>query len=869
MSQSGSPDGPLLTLGMAAYDDYDGVYFTLHSVRLYHPEVLERITFLVVDNNPAGPTGPALRKLAGELPGVRYVPVDEVQGTWVRDRVFREADTEWVLCTDSHVQFAPGALARLIDYLAGHPHSRDLLQGPVLYPQTDHAATHLDPVWRRGQYGIWGRDPRGQDADATPFEIGMQGLGVFCCRKDAWPGFNPRFRGHGGEEGYLHKKFRAAGHRTLCLPFLRWTHRFTADTLSVPYPAGTELAFRNYLIGWEEVGLDTAPVLEHFRARHGRETVQRWLSSYERERSNPFTFFDAVFCINQNQQKARWETAKKRHQHLGIEDRVRRVPAVDTPDNHHIGCALSHRKVIETAEREGLENILVLEDDAVFLAGTPWILRRSLRELRERDWDLFFLGGWFRTERLWTRSTPKVDGCAHLEYGQGTTTTHAVAYHRWAYRRLLDELPPDEAGMRRWAARHRAIDIYFADVFAGDLFRCAPIVATQDDLLRKEDPELQDQFVIDPAEHRPSDRARASVPAPAPAPASATASAAHGRDNTLGVIIPVRNGADFLDQALASLVTQTVPPDEVIVVDDASEDDSYERARRWEPALPLRVLRLPRHSGTWQARRTAIATASTALIAQLDADDMFLPDHLAVMRDAYRETPGLIAPRRHILKSDARGLLEAKHEHLPAPEDQTAQLLLGNFVGIGCLFHRNDYEKAGGYRSCRYAEDWDLWLRFARAGIPITKPATVSYVYRWHPANISHAVNRNVTDLEILDKFLADCPDTTYRKVAKLSAIQRAGYHYVRTLPRIPAESAPLAPAALGVAGNGTSELYRDADLGYLLVGDPLPSGDRQFVITSPESPAPAESLEVTLRGTLSKAGKLEVEILDPALRRP
>jgi hypothetical protein len=75
-------------------------------------------------------------------------------------------------------------------------------------------------------WGIWATDRRGKDPEGDPFEIPMQGMGVFSCRKGAWPGFNPMFRGFGGEEGYIHEKFRQAGGRCLCLPWLRWTHRF-------------------------------------------------------------------------------------------------------------------------------------------------------------------------------------------------------------------------------------------------------------------------------------------------------------------------------------------------------------------------------------------------------------------------------------------------------------------------------------------------------------------------------------------------------------------------------------------------------------------------------------------------------------------
>ena len=93
----------------------------------------------------------------------------------------------------------------------------------------------------------------------------MQGLGLFSCRKAAWPGFHPGFRGFGGEEGYIHEKFRKLGRRCLCLPWLRWVHRF-ARPAGAPYPLRLRDRITNYLIGHREVGLDEAPVLDHFRA---------------------------------------------------------------------------------------------------------------------------------------------------------------------------------------------------------------------------------------------------------------------------------------------------------------------------------------------------------------------------------------------------------------------------------------------------------------------------------------------------------------------------------------------------------------------------------------------------------------------------
>src|SRR5438477_12942369 len=93
----------------------------------------------------------------------------------------------------------------------------------------------------------------------------MQGLGAFSCLKQAWLGFQPGFRGFGGEEGYIHEKFRQAGRRCLCLPWLRWMHRFGRPR-GVPYRLTVEDKLRNYVLGHAELGLDLAPVLEHFAA---------------------------------------------------------------------------------------------------------------------------------------------------------------------------------------------------------------------------------------------------------------------------------------------------------------------------------------------------------------------------------------------------------------------------------------------------------------------------------------------------------------------------------------------------------------------------------------------------------------------------
>jgi glycosyltransferase involved in cell wall biosynthesis len=480
-TSSGAPsERPLLTIGMATYDDYDGVYFSIQAIRLYHPEILPHVEFLVVDNNPGGPCAKALKGLENHVPNYRYVPLGSTQGTAARELLFLEADGDFVLCMDSHVYFFPGALAKLTTYLIESPHCSDLLHGPLVSEDHLRVRTHLDPVWRRGMYGIWAGDPRGEDPDAPPFEIPLHGLGVFVCRRDAWPGFNPRLAGFGVEGGYIHEKIRRNGGKILCLPFLRWLHRFQRP-LGTPYLATWEDKIRNYVIIFNELGRDLQPLIEHVESELGPEKARPMIQAALDELDNPFSFFDAIYCINLDRHSERWEAMRRRFQILGIARRVRRFPAFDTPYNHHIGCALSHRAVLAAARQLGLKNVLVFEDDVRFSLDPLIELKNSLEELKQRDWHILYLGG-----HRWGKTFEKPSGCHYLEVPRGMTCTHAVAYNRTVYDRILDEIPETLTGVALWCRKHQAIDAYYAKALDGLRLVTYPVIATQQSLLRQE-----------------------------------------------------------------------------------------------------------------------------------------------------------------------------------------------------------------------------------------------------------------------------------------------------------------------------------------------------------------------------------------------
>lgn len=260
-----------ITIGSAVFDDFEGVYFTYQSLRLNNPEILEEIDFVVIDNNANSAEGKATKSFC-EKARIRYFDIASPRSTAIRDQVFRKALAPYVLCIDPHVLLEPQTITKLIEFAEKEEskQSLDFIHGPMLYDYLDPEntpATHMEPKWRENMFGIWGHSEKGKYADQEPFEIEMHGLGLFACRKDAWPGFSPLFKGFGGEEGYIHEKVKQAGGKIWCLPWLRWIHRFDRPRGNV-YPLHIQERIRNYAFGWLEVGKDLQEVVEHFKEPH-------------------------------------------------------------------------------------------------------------------------------------------------------------------------------------------------------------------------------------------------------------------------------------------------------------------------------------------------------------------------------------------------------------------------------------------------------------------------------------------------------------------------------------------------------------------------------------------------------------------------
>lgn len=212
---------------------------------------------------------------------------------------------------------------------------------------------------------------------------------------------------------------------------------------------------------------------------------------------------------------------------------------------------------------------------------------------------------------------------------------------------------------------------------------------------------------------------------------------------TVSVIIPVRNGKDYIHEALRSVLDQSLGDLEIVVVDDGSTDFDYTSLQAMDPRV--RVIRLEGR-GVSFARNTGMAMARGRLLAFLDADDVWCPGKLAAQVAYFDRHPqvGMVFGRYRRWYADAAGRFPAAdtlttecHGVDQAEPERSgwlyARLLDGLLVGMNtAVVRRSVYEQIGGFRDdMRLGEDHDFWIRTSRVSEMHSLDAVVA-LYRIH-----------------------------------------------------------------------------------------------------------------------------------------
>jgi len=182
----------------------------------------------------------------------------------------------------------------------------------------------------------------------------------------------------------------------------------------------------------------------------------------------------------------------------------------------------------------------------------------------------------------------------------------------------------------------------------------------------------------------------------------------------ISVIIPTYNEAALIGRAVQSALVQTLPLDEVIVVDDASSDATAAiLAKISDPRL--RVIIHQENSGAAAARNTGIQAATGDWIAFLDADDVWQPEKLARQMNYLQQHPEMDACVCGFEIRDARGNVRAYPQSERGRAVVIAELLRGCHLSIGSalLVRRHVFEQIGPFdTSLKRFEDWEWLWRF-------------------------------------------------------------------------------------------------------------------------------------------------------------
>jgi glycosyltransferase involved in cell wall biosynthesis len=219
---------------------------------------------------------------------------------------------------------------------------------------------------------------------------------------------------------------------------------------------------------------------------------------------------------------------------------------------------------------------------------------------------------------------------------------------------------------------------------------------------------------------------------------------------TVSVVIPTYNDARRLEDALSSIVGQSVPPGEIVVCDDGSDDGTDQLVRdfaaRRAGDVSINYMRLPGRSGAATARNHGVAAARGAWIAVCDSDDMWAPTklerQLAFLRDWSGSEPIAVLGAHGYNVNDAKKVISRAPVGPTSEEQCQAARQAGSKIVVlhsSIIYPRTEFDAVGGYSS-EYGtlDDVDFACKMLDRGAVICLPERLVY-YRKRAGSVQIA----------------------------------------------------------------------------------------------------------------------------------
>ncbi len=202
----------------------------------------------------------------------------------------------------------------------------------------------------------------------------------------------------------------------------------------------------------------------------------------------------------------------------------------------------------------------------------------------------------------------------------------------------------------------------------------------------------------------------------------------------VSILMPCYKGSNYLRKALDSCLAQTYPNFEVVGVDDKSPDDTLEIFQQYAARDPrVRVFAREKNGGQGRGFQTALENSRGEYVTRLAHDDLFYPAAVETLARGLLEHPeaGLVYGDMVQIDEDDKILYP-----MIAEEPERA-LMPRNRVGLYVMWRREVHEKAGGFVSDSYAEDYDMWLQISLHYKLLKVHAEPQLGFRFHAAQAS------------------------------------------------------------------------------------------------------------------------------------
>jgi hypothetical protein len=221
----------------------------------------------------------------------------------------------------------------------------------------------------------------------------------------------------------------------------------------------------------------------------------------------------------------------------------------------------------------------------------------------------------------------------------------------------------------------------------------------------------------------------------------------------VSVILPTRDRAPYLKRAIASVEAQSYPNWELLIVDDASADETPSFLSGLKNSR-IRHFRA-RGRGACAARNLALGQAHGEIVAYLDDDNTMHPQWLKSVVWAFEQRPAAAALYGAFLVDDTARIDQRGCGDLPQlyfwPYDHYA-VANNNIADMGCIAHRAGLAEAHFDESLREMGDWDLLLRLTRDAPPLALPAIACFYSTDAPHRLSHGPTFEADSLAVREK---------------------------------------------------------------------------------------------------------------------